>query len=126
MVDFVGLARSLGVEAYRVTEPAEHDHRAVDLAAQGEAVERGARGLARGHLLGLCLALEDVGRGRLVEAGRQLAHDAAAELGGERRVVLLVGGVALVPVVLGRGALLARVPGGADVLGDLEGRVVPA
>src|SRR5690606_19491340 len=51
---------------------------------------------------------------------------ATLELGSQRGILGLVGGELLVPLLLGPGTGFAGVPFGVDILGDLEGTVLPA
>ena len=72
------------------------------------------------------LALANVVVGPLAEVLRQLARQTAAQFRGLGGMRLGVVRHALLPGLLGGGALVGGVPARVDVVGYLEGRVVPA
>ena len=83
-------------------------------------------GLAGGDGLGLVADLGQHGVDMRGPVGRQRAAHAALEFGGQRGVGAAVGGEARVPLGFGGCARFAGVPGGVDVVGHFEGRVIPA
>ena len=93
---------------------------------RAEGVQAVLAGLAAGDGFALGGDFTDELAGLLGEVRRQLAGHAPLELGSQRRELGLIGGEALVPLVLGVGALLLGVPLGVDLGGDFERRVVPA
>ena len=64
--------------------------------------------------------------GQRGEAFRQIAGQAALQLGGQAGMRGGIGGKVALPLLAGGLALLARIPGGAHVFGNLEGAVRPA
>ncbi len=93
---------------------------------RAEGVQAVLTGLAAGDGFALGGDFTDELAGLFGEVRRQLAGHAPLELGSQRREFGLVGGEALVPLVLGVGALLLGVPLGVDLGRDFEGAVLPA
>ena len=128
------VAGAVGLEAQRGRVAGVRQVRAgqVGTAAQqlgqcgGEGFERDLAGLAAGHRLGLGVGSHcGVHRG-LGPAARQVAAEAAHQLGGELRVGRTVGRETLVPRLLRAGATGLGVPVRIGVFGDDEGFVRPA
>src|SRR4030095_10637902 len=84
------------------------------------------RGLARGDGFALGVELFDESADAAFEILRQRAGDAALELGGVVRELLLVGRNKPGPFLLGLLPRFTRVPSGADRLRSLAGRGWPA
>ena len=122
VLEYVDAARPVGVVR------AGQVGRAADQLGQvrGEFLDARARGLAGGDLLVVALHLGQDLLDQAVEVVGQLAFHAPLEFGGLFRVRLFVSLEALVPGLFGGRALLAGVPGGADVVGNLERAVLPA
>ncbi len=93
---------------------------------RAEGVQAVLAGLAAGDGLALGGHVADEFAGLLGEVGGQLTGHTALELGGQRREFGFIGGKALVPLVLGVGALLLGIPFGIDLGRDFEGAMAPA
>ena len=83
-------------------------------------------GLPGRERLAFTLRVAHVGAQDVVEALGQIARHAPLELGGQCREFGLVGLESGAPLLLGLGALVAHVPGRADLGGNLERRRRPA